>query len=397
VTETLGPIWKTGRCTVCGSADLLDFFEMRDVPAQDGIVWDTRKEALAAPLGDILLSLCRECGYIGNKAYNAALVSFEGYDISLEHSLQYRSFVETMCNDLIDRYGIRETTVLEIACGNGFFLETICRLGNNKGIGYDPSYHDTGTDTKKNITFIQGYYTKDSPTYDASLICCRQILDELDEQRQFLIDVRESLSKHPDTILFFESPNAAITIGDFVPWNVVYEHCSWFLAEAQAQFVERCGFETLHVYPCNNSEYLALEARPSREVKIKTRMNPGTLKELATRLSRFQSQYEQEKRTWSSRLDDFIGKGKKVACWGAGARAIGFLSSMNITTEIQHVADINPRRQFKHLPKTGQLIVPPEFLQQENPDVIIITNPTYEQEIRSQAHSLALHAEFVTL
>jgi len=61
------------------------------------------------------------------------------------------------------------------------------------------------------------------------------------------------------------------------------------------------------------------------------------------------------------------------------------------------VADINPRRQGRFLAGTGQLVVAPVALRDIRPDLIVVTNPAYATEIRTQAGALGLHAEVVAL
>ena len=39
--------------------------------------------------------------------------------------------------------------------------------------------------------------------------------------------------------------------------------------------------------------------------------------------------------------------------------------------EIEYIVDINPRKQDMYIPGTGQLIVPPEFPQEYQPDVVL--------------------------
>lgn len=93
-----------------------------------------------------------------------------------------------------------------------------------------------------------------------------------------------------------------------------------------------------------------------------------------------------------------LGKSKQRAvAWGAGARAISFLNIYKIKEQIQYVVDINPKKQGKYLPGTGQQVIPPSYLQEYRPDVVIVTNPTFEIEIRKQVEDLGLTCNFLVL
>src|SRR3990172_9573289 len=59
-----GTLWGEGVCTLCGAREFLNFFEVKRIPAQDGVLWSTHEGAVNAPRGDISLSLCLNCGYV---------------------------------------------------------------------------------------------------------------------------------------------------------------------------------------------------------------------------------------------------------------------------------------------------------------------------------------------
>jgi hypothetical protein len=61
---------------------------------------------------------------------------------------------------------------------------------------------------------------------------------------------------------------------------------------------------------------------------------------------------------------------------------------------IECVVDINPRKQGRYVAGTGQRIVPPEFLRDYRPGVIIVMNPVYRDEIREMTERLGVTAEF---
>jgi hypothetical protein len=61
------------------------------------------------------------------------------------------------------------------------------------------------------------------------------------------------------------------------------------------------------------------------------------------------------------------------------------------------VVDINPERQGQYLPATGQVVVSPQHLAEYRPDTLIITNPTYTNEIERQVQQLGVACEFLVL
>ena len=69
---------------------------------------------------------------------------------------------------------------------------------------------------------------------------------------------------------------------------------------------------------------------------------------------------------------------------------------MDLKGSIDYVVDINPHRQGNYMAKTGQEIVGPGFLREYKPDVVIVMNPIYRDEIAAEMHRQAVEAEIVT-
>jgi hypothetical protein len=164
-----------------------------------------------------------------------------------------------------------------------------------------------------------------------------------------------------------------------------------------ASFFESCGFQVLEVFPCHQGEYLGIEVRRTDDYGIKTRMSREDIAHFGEHLATVGRTMESTITVWQRKLKHWQADGKKTAAWGAGARAIGFLNALAVTSEISCVADINPRRRGKFLPGTGHEVVAPEVLVAQVPDIVIITNPTYENEIKAQAAGLGLRTEFHVL
>ena len=80
--------------------------------------------------------------------------------------------------------------------------------------------------------------------------------------------------------------------------------------------------------------------------------------------------------------------------WGAGARGVTLLNILN-DSRIQYAVDINPNKQGKYVPGTGQKIVEPKSLLKLKPDYIILANPTYQNEINQIIRNLEMDTEFI--
>ena len=59
--------------------------------------------------------------------------------------------------------------------------------------------------------------------------------------------------------------------------------------------------------------------------------------------------------------------------------------------------DVNPHKHGMYIAGTGQQIVPPSFLQEYRPHVVIAMNPIYREEIQRELDRLGVGAELVAL
>jgi hypothetical protein len=85
--------------------------------------------------------------------------------------------------------------------------------------------------------------------------------------------------------------------------------------------------------------------------------------------------------------------GKKVVLWGSGSKAVSYLTTLGVTDQLQYVVDINPHKHGKFLAGSGHEIVSPEFLVEYQPDAVIVMNPIYLEEIRSDMRRMGLEPE----
>ncbi|MGB1036681.1 MAG: methyltransferase C-terminal domain-containing protein, partial [Candidatus Puniceispirillales bacterium] len=74
--------------------------------------------------------------------------------------------------------------------------------------------------------------------------------------------------------------------------------------------------------------------------------------------------------------------GLKIIGYGAPAKATTLLNTCGITyPQIDYIIDTNPAKQGRQLPGTGIPILPPETLQQDPPDIVLILAWNYADYI----------------
>ena len=64
----------------------------------------------------------------------------------------------------------------------------LCELGNNRGVGIDPSVVPGRVKSKASdrVQFIQEYYSKQHARYVGDFICCRHTLEHIQPTKEFI-------------------------------------------------------------------------------------------------------------------------------------------------------------------------------------------------------------------
>ncbi|HOM52909.1 MAG TPA: methyltransferase domain-containing protein [Phycisphaerae bacterium] len=385
------------RCPCCRAGELEPFLDLGEVPTRIGAQYATREQALGCQFGRIHLAVCPQCRFVSNIGFSSEIIDYkEPYDNDLGFSSVYQEYERELVERLIREHGLRGKRVVEIGCGRGRFLERLCRAGGNRGIGFDPSLAaaecSSSSSPDGSVELVADYYPGVGGPREADLITCRQVLEHIPDPLVFLLELRATM-KDGSTVVFFEVPNFEYVLDRLALWTIVYEHCSYFTRDSLRYVFEQAGFAVSRVYDCFDEQFLAIEARPNDGVA--PRVASAEKLAAADRMEAFPAKVRDKLGDWQKEMDTFRAQGKCAVVWGAGARAVCFLNLVPGSADIPVVVDVNPNKAGKFLPGTGHRIVDPASLPAYRPDVVIVMNDIYRDEIRVSVESLGLRSEFL--
>lgn len=388
----------TDQCPACASQSISTIMEIASVPVHVGSLWPTAEEAKGCPRGDISLCHCSGCHLVFNAAFDPKPLEYtHEYDNSLEASAVFREFASSLAGELIERYDLREKTVVEIGCGKGEFVGLLCNLGPNKGLGYDTTYDDTTPNPAPGrLEFVKAHYTAEQTGIGAALVASRHVFEHIPEPAAFLQMLRESLGEDCDTVVYFEVPEVLFILRDLSIWDIVYEHCNYFGHESLGNIFAGAGFEIIRLDNYFDNQFLAVEARPCEPGRAADVPAVERTLQVGARVAEFAEHFAKTKQEWSSKLGELAAAGRKVAIWAAGAKTVSFVNFFEVADQIDCIVDINPRKQGFYLPGTGHEILSPDALVDNPPDTVILMNSHYRDEIAAQLKSMGLTPELLS-
>lgn len=401
------PDVPTYACPNCCHNQVVVFYQAEQIPTHSVQLLRTRQEALDAQLGNITLGFCHSCGFITNLTFDPDTILYNNnYDNTQRHSHTFSGFEKQLAVHLVERYELHGKTILEIGCGQGEFITTLCEIGNNVGVGFDPAFvrqrSSIGLTSRAGITFIQDVYSEKYANYRGDFVVCKMTLEHLPQTAVFLNTIRQAITQgdNPalDTVLFFQVPNTRHLLNDVAFWDIHYEHCSYFTPASLAHLFRQHQLQVLDLYTGFDDQFIMIEAKPLNGRLALPHPNEEPLDELAADVTHFTKIYPQKLSYWRNAISSWRAKGQKVVLWGGSSKSVSFLTTLGITTtHLKYVVDVNPRKIGTYIAGTGQKIISPQFLEIYRPDIVIVMNPIYQDEIRHILYELDLTPQLITV
>lgn len=386
----------TESCPVCGSGATRTLLDIRDVPVMCNVQWPTFEAARAAPSGDIELRLCSHCGHLYNGAFDPDKVEYVGdYDNALHHSPRFRDYAGDLARALVRRYDLAGKTVVEIGCGNGYFLNLLHELAGIRGHGFDPGYRPGNDATRtQDVTMTADEYSERYAGIEADFVVCRHVLEHVREPRLFLERLGAMHEGKGGVAVYFEVPSILYTLEDEGIWDLIYEHCSYYSPQSLRAVFERAGFEVRDTRLDYGNQFLGIEAvTPGESAKEEREDRSDELEGLLALGERFGRSYRDKVAHWKDWMNGDGREPGDAVLWGAGSKGVTFLNVVDRQGAIRYAVDLNPKKQGTFVAGTGQEIVGPEFLKELRPAHVVLTNSLYLEEVRRMLSELDVDAQ----
>lgn len=357
---------------------------------------DSQDEARSLPRGELELVLCERCGNLANRAFREELTAYgDNYEDSQAFSPTFTAYARELAAGWVDTWSLAGRVVVEIGAGRGDFSRMLLDAGAGRVVAMDPTIRmdRVGDDAGGRIDWQKVRFDDASGLPPTDAVVFRHVLEHVSDPVGLLSALRRALDGSPRVPVLVEVPDATRILAEAAFWDVYYEHCAYFVPSTVRALFESCGFVVDDISSGFDGQYLLVTARAAAQVPTSYPVPPD-LSALASSCRSFAERVEAEAARWEQELTSRAACGQDVVLWGSGSKATAFLTMLaDHDKTVSRVVDVNPHKQGRFMLGSGHPIVSPASLAAEPPDLVVVMNPIYRNEIAADLARLGVGAD----
>jgi hypothetical protein len=388
-------------CPLCDSPQHLDVLQIPSLPSMVNRLATSEEAALHAPMGSMELVMCCACGHLYNRVFVPEAVSYDtSYGNALHVSPTYRSYIWQLARMLVRDHHWTHQTLLDIGCGQGYFLRLLCALGANRGIGIDPAGNPaTWSQTGKlggELQIIQSEFAATSKDLPGQKVVCQHLIEHLNDPSDFLDMVGSGPEREEHHEMLIEVPNGLFTLRDNGFWDLIHEHVSYFTPGSILNWLGAAGYSIRLCRESYGKQFITVIAsrRKQGRPRVKKHFRRGTLQSLAYDFGR---RYRTHLAQWNIALKEWSESGWRILVWGAGSKGSSFVNQLKEPYRVEALIDQNPDKQGQYVPGTAHPIVNVDSVPPGDHLIILVMNHLYIREIHTLLQRSGLNALIVSV
>ncbi len=310
---------------------------------------------------DLEVCQCSGCGLV--QLSNDPVPYYREVIRASAFSTEMTDFRQTQFGEFVRQFDLTGKKVLEIGCGRGEYLSLMQTAGSDAyGLEYSAQSVQICLENALNVS--QGFIESrtqvlDNAPFDAFINL--NFLEHLPDLNTVLGGIHHNLAA--DAVGLVEVPNFDMMLRDNLFSEFIGDHLFYFTADTLRTALTLNGFEVLSCREVWHSYIISATVRKRERLDI-------------SRFYHYQTQLKNEIERYLARFGD-----KKVAVWGAGHQALAVLSMSELAGKICYVVDSAPFKQGKYTPATHIPIVPPDALETDPVEAIIVMAASYSDEV----------------
>lgn len=384
---------KSNKCLICGGKKLTCYLSLgKAAPANSYLIkTQLKQKEFKAPLE---VYFCHNCNLVQLLHIVDRTVIFRNYAYFSSTSPMLVKHFEEYADEVFHRFPDQSRQlVVDIGSNDGVLLKPFKKLGA-KVLGIDPAKNIAKIANSDGIETIADFFSKDKvPNLikkygKAGIITSNNTLAHTDVLHDIFEGVKELLDDRGVFVFEVQYLVDLLTHNEFD--NTYHEHICFYAVRPLSYLLKMHSMEIIDiihtdthgggimVFASHAPTSFPIGKAVSKFLENEKRLG---LHKLST-YKKFARRPPFVKKKLTNMLKGLKEKGKKIAAYGASAKATTLLQYCNIGTDvIDYITDSAPSKQGKFTPGTHIPIVKPDTLKNNTPDYIIITAWNYAENI----------------
>ena len=310
---------------------------------------------------DLEVRQCSGCGLV--QLANEPVSYYREVIRAVGFSDEMKAFRREQFQGFIESQGLHGRKILEVGCGRGEYLSLFQGL-DVEATGLEFSDASAAFARTQGLNVQQGFLSGagdllPQAPFDAFVMF--SFLEHLPAPAETLLGIQANLADGAVGIV--EVPNFDMILSKDMFSEFIGDHLFYFTRDTLMDTLGRSGFVTLQCEEIWHGYIL------SALVKKRPRLD----------ISRFNERQERLR----TELHAFISRfgSRRVAVWGAGHQALAVMALADLGGKLRYVIDSAAFKQGRYTPATHLPIVPPETLDSDPVEAIIIMAASYSDEV----------------
>jgi SAM-dependent methyltransferase len=342
--------------------------------------------------------VCGNCFLVQLEEFVPPEEIFTEYAYFSSYSDTWLSHARSYVDMTTGKFGLSaESFVVELASNDGYLLQYFVEKGI-PALGVEPAANVSKVAVAKGVpTLVKFFGRKTAEDLAAQgrfadLIVANNVLAQVPDLNDFVGGMKILLK--PEGAITVEFPHLMRLIEENQFDTIYHEHFSYFSFRTAERIFEAHGlvlFDVEEIPTHGGSLRVYAQHRDFRSRSVSGAVDRLRDREASyglDHLDRYRSFGEKVRETKRKFLEFLIQAkrdGKRIAGYGAPGKGNTLLNYCGIRTDfIDFTVDRNPYKQGKFLPGTHIPIFPPEKIQEERPDYVMILPWNFREEIMRQ-------------
>jgi SAM-dependent methyltransferase len=382
-------------CRMCKSKNLYKFLDLGMHPPSDAFL---KKEQLTLPEPKFPLDvfLCNNCGLVQlGFVVDPKLMFNKEYVYVTSVSKTHDKHFEQLAKEAVEKFDPRDGLVIDIGGNDGTLLKHFKKFGC-RVLNVDPS-GVAQLAIKSGIDTINDFFTEKialkilKEKGKARIITATNVFAHIHDLDDVLRGV--NLLLEDDGIFIIESPYLVDLIENIEFDTIYHEHLSYLSIRPLSNFFARFNMRIFDVKRTpvhggsirvfvekKNGKWSVTNAAPEL-IELEKRMG---LNKIET-YREFANKVEKLKVDLVTLLKELKNDGKMIVGNGAAAKGNTLLNYCQIGPDIiDYIVEINPIKQGLYTPGMHIPVVPPERVNEDKPDYMLILPWNIKEDIMKQ-------------